>query len=145
MVIRIIEKNDEYYTVADLIESIKKNSQVDEAGAIFTFEGFVRGKGEDKEVSKLTLTIGEINKTQKELEKMVATVKEQYGVFEISVVHYIGEFYTGDSLFLVAVLGPHRGQTLDALKDIIEKTKFEFDFQKEEVSNKETKIIMSGG
>ncbi|MGL4669598.1 MAG: molybdenum cofactor biosynthesis protein MoaE [Methanobacteriaceae archaeon] len=145
MVIKIIEKNDEYYEVADLIESIKKNMQVDEAGAIFTFEGFVRGTEGDKKVSKLTLSTGDIDKTQKELEKMVATVKETYGVFEIAVIHYIGEFYTGDSLFLVAVLGPHRVETLDALKDIIEKTKFELDFQKEEVSNKETKIIMSGG
>nr|WP_305557681.1 molybdenum cofactor biosynthesis protein MoaE [Methanobrevibacter sp. V74] len=37
----------------------------------------------------------------------------------MSVIHYIGEFYTGDMLFLVAVLGNHRDETLDALKEVI--------------------------
>ncbi|MDR0900089.1 MAG: molybdenum cofactor biosynthesis protein MoaE [Methanobrevibacter sp.] len=149
MLIKIIEKDDEYYKTEDLINYIKKNKRVDEAGAIFTFEGFVRGKERNKEedldVNKLILTTPNKEKTQEELEKIAENVKEKFGIFEIAIIHYIGEFYTGDSLFLVAILGGHRKETLDALQETIERTKFDLDFKKEEISNQGHKTIMSGG
>ena len=117
MVIKIIEKDEEYFTIGDLIEDIKKSQRVDEAGAIYSFE----------------------------VETIVETAKVKHGVFEISVIHYIGEFYTGDQLFLVVVLGPHRGETLEALTEVIERVKHEIDFKKEELSNQGTKVIMAGG
>lgn len=147
--LKIVEKDSEFYKIEDLVNTIKKNQRVDEAGAIFTFEGFVRGKEENIEekliVDKLILTTPDMEKTEEGLKRIAESAKNKYGVFEIAVIHYIGEFYTGDTLFLVAVLGPHRGETLDALKDVIERTKFDLDFQKEEISNTGSKIIMSGG
>jgi molybdopterin synthase catalytic subunit len=145
MVVKIVEKDDEYYQIADLVGKIKKSRKVDEAGAIFTFEGFVRGKEEDLTVKQLILTTPDKEKTEKELLEIVDEVKEKYGVYEIAVVHYIGEFYTGDTLFLVAVLGPHRNETLDALKETIERTKYDLDYKKGEISNEGTKIILAGG
>ena len=64
---------------------------------------------------------------------------------DVAVVHYIGEFYTSDTLFMVAVAGPHRRETLDAMAEIIERTKHELDFQKEEYTDSGKNIIMSGG
>jgi len=149
MVLKIVKKDDEYYEMQDLIDSLKKNNRVDEAGAIFTFEGIVRGTENSVEgnkiVDKLILTIPDKEKAKKELENIVESVKIKYGVFEVAIIHFIGEFYTGDQLFLVAVLGPHRNETLDALKEVIERTKFDIDFKKEEISNTGTKIIMAGG
>ena len=69
----------------------------------------------------------------------------KYNVHEISVIHYIGEFYTGDLLFLVAVLGAHRGETLDALKEVIETVKYDVEFKKEEISEEGTRTILAGG
>ena len=57
MVIKIIEKDEEYFTIGDLIADIKKSQRVDEAGAIYSFEGIVRGTEENKTVDKLTLTL----------------------------------------------------------------------------------------
>ncbi|KZX15852.1 molybdopterin synthase catalytic subunit [Methanobrevibacter cuticularis] len=145
MIVKIIEKDDEYYSIGDLVNSIKKSKKVDKSGAIFTFEGIVRGEEEDLEVNKLILTTPNKEKTQKELETIAESVKIKFGVFEIAIIHYVGEFYTGDTLFMVAVLGPHRNETLDALKDTIERTKFDLEFKKEEISNTGTKIIMAGG
>ena len=145
MTIKIIEKDEEYYTIGDLIEEIKKSQRVDEAGAIYSFEGIVRGTEENLTVDKLTLTVADKEKALAEIESIVETAKVKYGVFEISVIHYIGEFYTGDQLFLVVVLGPHRGETLDALTEVVERVKHEIDFKKEELSNKGTKVIMAGG
>lgn len=152
MVLKIVEKDDEYYNIQDLIDFLKKNTRIDESGAIFTFEGFVRGteketennKGE-KIVEKMILTTPDKEKAENDLEKIAENIKIKYGVFEVAIVHFIGEFYTGDSLFLTAVLGPHRNETLDALKEVIERTKFDIDFKKEEISNTGKKIIMAGG
>ena len=149
MVVKIVEKDEEFYKMQELIDSIKKNRRVDEAGAIFTFEGFVRGKETgiegEKIVSKMILTTPDKEKACEDLETICESVKIKYGVFEVAIVHFIGEFFTGDSLFLAAVLGPHRNETLDALKEVIERTKFDINFKKEEISNSGTKIIMAGG
>ena len=145
MIIKIVQKDDEYYKIADLVDSLKSSKKIDESGAIFTFEGIVRGKEKGLTVDKLILTTEDKKKTEKELKLIAKSVKSKFNVFEVAIVHFIGEFYTGDTLFLVAVLGPHRNQTLQALKEIIERTKFDLDFQKEELSNTGRKIIMSGG
>ena len=145
MVIKIVEKDEEYFTIGDLIEDIKKSQRVDEAGAIYSFEGIVRGTEENKTVDKLTLTLPDKEKGLSEIETIVETEKVKHGVFEISVIHYIGDLYTVDQLFLVVVLGPHRGETLEALTEVVERVKHEIDFKKEELSNQGTKVIMAGG
>jgi len=149
MLLKIIEKDDEHYKIQDLVDSVKKSNRIDESGAIFTFEGFVRGSEKNSEgektVDKLILTTSNKKKAIEDLKTISESVKIKYGVFEVAIIHFIGEFYTGDSLFLVAVLGPHRNETLDALKEVIERTKFDVDFKKEEISNTGTKIIMAGG
>ena len=145
MVIKVIKAKEDKITTADLINEIKKSSKIDYSGAIFTFEGIVRGKEENMQLQKLILTTPDAEKTQKEIEKIAENAKIKYNVHEISVIHYIGEFYTGDPLFLVTVLGSHRGETLDALKEVIEKVKYEVEFKKEEISNEGTKTILAGG
>ncbi len=145
MLVKLLEKNEELISISDLIDQLKNSPQISECGAIFTFEGIVRGQEEDQHVEKLILSTPDKNKTLKDLEKIVDEVKNKYEVAEIGLVHYLGEFYSGESLFLVAVLGKHRQETLDALKDLIERTKFDLDFKKEEISTQGTNIIMSGG
>lgn len=145
MIVKVIEAKEDKITIPDLLKDLKKNTKIDYCGAIFTFEGIVRGKEENMNLKKLILTTPDRQKTQSEIEKIVENAKIKYNVFEISVVHYIGEFYTGDPLFLVAVLGNHRGETLDALKEVIETVKYEVEFKKEEISEEGTKTILAGG
>jgi len=144
MTIKVIEAKEDKITTADLINEIKKSQKIDYSGAIFTFEGIVRGKEENMNLKKLILTTPDKNKTQKEIEKIVENTKIKYNVHEISVIHYVGEFYTGDMLFLVAVLGAHRKETLDALKEVIESVKYNVEFKKEEISDEGTKTILAG-
>lgn len=145
MVVKVIKAKEDKVTTADLIADLKKNSKIDYSGAIFTFEGMVRGKDENMHLEKLILSTPNVDKTLKEIEKIVANAKIKYNVHEISVVHYVGEFYTGDTLFLVAVLGAHRNETLEALKEVIESVKFDVEFKKEEISKEGTKTILAGG
>lgn len=145
MVVRIIKKDDDVVSSADLIDDIKKSKKIDEAGAIFTFEGIVRGKEPGKKVDKLILKTPDIEKAEKEMNEIAEDVKTKFGVFEVNIIHYIGEFYTGDSLFIVAILGPHRQKSYEALIDTIERVKFDIDFEKEEISNQGSKTILAGG
>jgi molybdopterin synthase catalytic subunit len=145
MIIKLIQKDDNYYEIKDLVDDLKKSSLIDNSGAIFTFEGFVRGTEENKTVEKLIQTTPDKQKAEKEMEEIAESAKIKYGVYQINLVHYVGEFYTGDPLFLVAVLGPHRTETLDAMKEVIERVKFDIDFKKEEISNEGKKIILAGG
>lgn len=145
MIIKVIKAKEDKVTSADLIADLKKSSKIDYSGAIFTFEGMVRGKDENMHLEKLILSTPDIDETSKEIEKIVANAKIKYNVHEISVVHYVGEFYTGDTLFLVAVLGAHRNETLEALKEVIESVKFDVEFKKEEISKEGTKTILAGG
>ncbi len=145
MVVKVIEGKEDKVTMPDLLADLKKNSKVDYCGAIFSFEGIVRGKEENMDLEKLILTTPDKEKTKKEIEEIVENAKIKFNVTEISVVHYIGEFYTGDSLFLVAVLGNHRDESLNALTEVIEKVKFEVEFKKEEISKQGTKTILAGG
>ena len=145
MVVKVIEGKEDKVTMHDLLDDLKKNTKIDYCGAIFSFEGIVRGKEENMDLEKLILTTPDKQETQKEIEVIVENAKIKYNVAEISVVHYLGEFYTGDSLFLVAVLGNHRGESLDALKEVIEKVKFDVEFKKEEISKQGTKTILAGG
>ena len=143
--VKIIKKDEEKVTISDLIKAVKKNPHIDRCGAVFTFEGIVRGEEEDIKVKQLNLSTPDIAKTEKELKEIINEITNKFGVTEIAAVHYIGEFYTGDSLLLVVVAGGHRGQSLDALKETIERIKFDLDFKKEELTESGTNIIMSGG
>ena len=143
--VKIIKKDEELITINDIITQVKKNPEIDECGAVFSFEGIVRGKENEIKVKKLNLTTPNIYKTEKELKEIIKEVKDKHGVVEIAAVHYIGEFYTGDSLLLVVTAGAHRGETLDALKESIERIKFDLEFKKEEYTDDGKNIIMSGG
>ena len=144
-IVKLVEKDEEYFTTGDLIEDIKKSRRVDEAGAIYSFEGFVRGKEENFKLDKLILSTPDKEKALEDINNIIESAKIKYNVFEISVVHFVGEFYTGDPLFLVVILGGHRGETYQALNELVERVKHEVDFKKEEISNQGTKTIMAGG
>ena len=44
MTVKIIEKSVETIQINDLMDSVKENPRIIECGAIFSFEGIVRGK-----------------------------------------------------------------------------------------------------
>ena len=145
MLIKIIEKGEDIVTINDLINYVEDNPKIDHCGAIFTFQGIVRSNEKDKKIKKLDLSTPNTKKTEKELETIIKKIKNKYKIIDVAVVHYVGEFYVGDPLFLVVVVGSHRQETHEALNEIIEKTKHDLDFKKEEYTDSGKNIIMSGG
>ncbi len=145
MTVRIIKKDTETIKICDLMDWVKKSPKIVECGAIFSFEGIVRGREMDIKTLKMDLNTPNLEETENELQEIVRNVKKKHDVFEIAVVHYIGQFIPGDPLFLAVVAGAHRQETMAALNDVIERIKYELDFKKEEHTKEGTNIIMSGG
>ena len=52
MTVKVLQADEDKITMADLIEELKNSSKVDYSGAIFTFEGIVRGKEENMDLEK---------------------------------------------------------------------------------------------
>ena len=145
MIIKIVEKGTESIKICDLMELVKTNPKIVECGAIFSFEGIVRGKEIDKTTLQMDLSTPDIEETENELHDIVNDIKDKHGIIEMAVVHYIGKFTPGDLLFLAVVAGAHRNETKAALNEVIERVKYELDFKKEEHTEDGTNIIMSGG
>jgi len=145
MITRILSKDDSDYNICKLQEAIRENERINECGAIYSFEGFVRGKESGKITLKMVLSTPNRDKSEKELLDIVSGIKEETGVIDIAVVHFIGEFQVGDPLFLVVVAGAHRQETREALNQVVERVKYELDFKKEELTEEGSNIIMSGG
>jgi len=145
MIARIITDGGETITLNKLMEQLKESPLLEECGALFSFEGIVRGKDKAKNTTKIILTTPNPEKTEEDLKKIIEEVKDKYEVKEIVVAHYMGQFQPGDTLFLAVVAGSHRHESMAALEEIIERVKFELDFKKIEEGNAGTNIIMSGG
>lgn len=145
MIIAKILQDDENITLGNLIEQIKNHPQIEECGAIFTFEGIVRAKETAKTTTKIIISTPNPEKTREELEKILQEIRKKYQVKNIAVVHYLGQFLPGEPMFLAAVAGAHRHETMAALEEIIERVKYDLKFQKEEQGSAGTNIIMSGG
>ena len=80
-IVKLVEKDEEYFTIGDLIEDIKKSRRVDEAGAIYSFEGFVRGKEENFKLDKLILSTPDKEKALEDINNIIESAKIKYNVF----------------------------------------------------------------
>ena len=90
IIAQIISDYSQVITLDDLTRKIKDSPAIGECGAIFTFEGIVRGKDEARTTDELVLTTPDSSKTEKELEEILHQVQEKHGVKDIAVVHYLG-------------------------------------------------------
>ncbi|MDI9624466.1 MAG: molybdenum cofactor biosynthesis protein MoaE [Methanothermobacter sp.] len=137
---------DKYeYKLPQLIEHVKKSPYIEEAGAIFTFEGIMRKTGKEEVVEKLKISHENPQEAQEKLEKIAEEIKRKHKVKDIALVHFLGEFQATETLFMVVVAGAHRQETLKALSEIIERTKKEVGFRKEEYTKEGSRVILSGG
>lgn len=143
MLVKITEDKYEF-TLPQLIEHVKKSPYIEESGAIFTFEGIMR-RIDDEEVEKLKISVDDPEEAEEKLKIMVEEIKEKHAVKDVAVVHFLGEFHASESLFMVVVAGSHRQETLRALSEIIERTKKEIGFRKEEYTREGKRVILSGG
>jgi len=112
-------------SLQDLLNLARSNPEVEKGGAIATFTGIVRGYTHDgREVQKL-----EIEAYEEEANRALARISEELcsrsGVIDVLIHHLVGEFYVGEDLVYVVVVGKSRKDVFQALEEAVERYKKE--------------------
>jgi molybdopterin synthase catalytic subunit len=122
------------FSLADLMENIKKNEDFAKTGAIGLFIGVARGENnEGQKVQKLTLEAYE-EKADEVLEEICVDLQKKPGIVDVQIHHLLGEFSVGEDLVYVSVAGSHRPEVFSVLREAVERYKHEAPvFKKEQV------------
>lgn len=100
-------------------------------GAVAAFVGLVRDVNAGDAVSTLTLEHYP-GMTEKALAAIVDEAKSRWSIYEVLVIHRIGELKPADQIVLVAVTGAHRGEAFAACEFVMDYLKTRAPFWKKE-------------
>jgi molybdopterin synthase catalytic subunit len=134
------------FSIADLMENIRKNEDFAKTGAIGLFIGVTRGENnEGQKVQKLTLEAYE-EKADEVLEEICIDLQKKPGIVDVQIHHLLGEFNVGEDLVYVSVAGSHRPEVFSVLREAVERYKHEAPvFKKEQVVDEAGKTQDSWG
>jgi molybdopterin synthase catalytic subunit len=102
-------------------------------GAVASFIGLVRDLNDGADVAAMTLEHYP-GMTEKALEAIVSQAKSRWDVYEVLVIHRVGELKPTDQIVLVAVTGAHRGEAFAACEFVMDYLKTEAPFWKKETT-----------
>ena len=100
-------------------------------GAVASFVGTVRDVNDDATVRTLTLEHYP-GMTEKALEAVTAEAKRRFDVYEVCVIHRVGELEPTDAIVFVGVTSAHRGDAFDACRFVMDYLKTRAPFWKKE-------------
>lgn len=122
------------FSLLDMINHVKNETNFNKAGAITLFIGVVRGQTEKAEkVQKLELEAYE-EKANQVLMNICDELRKKPGVIDVQIHHLLGEFSVGEDLVYVLVAGSHRENIFPVLEEAVERYKSEAPiFKKEHV------------
>ncbi len=105
----------------NFVSILDKCSSVSD-GALLTFIGRVRDKSRDKEVTYIEYDIYE-EMAGKELEKIANESLREWPITDCIIVHRYGRVDLGEAAIMIAVSSPHRDESFQALRYIIDTIK----------------------
>jgi molybdopterin synthase catalytic subunit len=91
-------------------------------GAYVLFEGVVRNHHEGHSVESIFYDAYR-PMAEKEIDRVVRAVSEQYRDVAVSVVHRLGLLVVGDSSVAIVCAAPHRGEAFAACRQMIDRIK----------------------
>lgn len=113
--VEITENPIEHAAVTDSVRS-------DQAGAVCVFLGTVREMTGDRRTSSLDYEAYP-EMAQKKLEDLETEARRRWPVLQIAIVHRVGHLELGEVSVAVAVSTPHRGQSFEACRWLIDTLK----------------------
>ncbi len=123
-------------SLTDIIQSIKSNSSIENAGSILTFTGIVRNTSIDGKFVKGLKIDAYDELANKSIDKICSELKEKDGIIDIKIFHMKGEFDISEDLVYVVVVSAHREEGFEALRMAVERYKKEIAvWKKEKFSN----------
>ncbi len=91
-------------------------------GACVLFQGVVRDHHEGKAVESIFYDAYR-PMAEKEIDKVVASVREEFPAVAIAVQHRLGELKVGQTSIAIACASPHRGESFAACRAAIDRIK----------------------
>lgn len=124
----MVEITDGPIDFADVTERVRSNS----AGAVCLFLGTVREMTGDRRTSSLDYEAYPVM-ARKTMEELEAEARQRWPVLECAIVHRVGHLELGEVSVAVAVSTPHRGQSFEACRWLIDTLKEVVPIWKKEV------------
>ena len=140
MTIKIVDSVfDPFLEIQDFQTQLALNGKF---GATSIFIGTMRDFNEGDEVHAMTLEHYE-GMTQKQLEKIITTVKDKWTILESLIVHRIGDILPSEPIVLIAIWSAHRADAFEACRYIMEELKSNAPFWKREtLSSQQTRWVL---
>src|SRR5512137_398842 len=102
-------------------------------GAVASFVGVVRDLNEGADVAAMTLEHYP-GMTERALAAIVEQAKARWALYDVLVIHRIGELKPTDQIVLVVVTSAHRGDAFAACEYVMDYLKTEAPFWKKEAT-----------
>uniref|UniRef100_A0A7C3R9K0 Molybdenum cofactor biosynthesis protein MoaE n=1 Tax=Archaeoglobus fulgidus TaxID=2234 RepID=A0A7C3R9K0_ARCFL len=127
-----VERAPEIESLKSLVLKTKCVDGVERCGAIGIFVGFVRKESGGKTVSRLEYEAYDemLNEKVREIEERI---KQMPGIVNARIYHRRGILMPGEDIVYVAVMGEHRKDIWEPLKEAVEMMKKELPVWKKEV------------
>jgi len=127
-----VEKAPEIESLKSLVLKTKCVEGVERCGAIGVFIGFVRRISGGREVRRLEYEAYDemLEQKAKEIEEMV---KSRKGIVNAKIYHKRGILLPGEDIVYIAVMGEHREDIWEPLKEAVEMMKEKLPIWKKEV------------
>jgi molybdopterin synthase catalytic subunit len=109
-------------------------------GAVASFIGVVRDLNEGADVATMALEHYP-GMTEKALEVIVAQSKARWDLYEVLVIHRVGELRPTDQIVLVVVTSAHRGEAFAACEFVMDYLKTQAPFWKKEATPAGTRWV----
>lgn len=118
----------------DVNAEIERLRAVDpRVGAVACFIGVVRDLNDGAAVASMTLEHYP-GMTEKALEAIVEQARGRWDVYDVLVIHRVGELHPTDPIVLVIVTSAHRGDAFAACEFVMDYLKTEAPFWKKEAT-----------
>lgn len=104
-----------------------------QVGAVATFVGTVRERGDGAPVSAMELEHYP-GMTERAIEAMVAQARERFDIRGVRVIHRVGRLLPRDQIVLVAVTSRHRHDAFQACEFLMDYLKTQAPFWKKETT-----------
>jgi molybdopterin synthase catalytic subunit len=123
-------QHEEFDVNAEIARLRSANPRI---GAIACFIGVVRDLNEGAAVASMTLEHYP-GMTEKALGDIVAQARARWELYDILVVHRVGELHPTDPIVLVVVTSAHRGSAFAACEFVMDYLKTDAPFWKKEAT-----------
>ena len=117
------------FNIADEYQALC--GQNTEAGAIVFFSGLVRDRNQGCDVTGLFLEHYP-GMTERSLENIVKQARLRWPIFQVRLIHRVGQLDINDQIVFVGVSSAHREAAFDACRFIMDFLKTEAPFWKKE-------------